>query len=174
MITNESKWICQLIRTGLYLFEVKKRLIAIKSVTLNPTPLKPFEYLYFNIYNHCYQRSYQSGELLSRFQAMYLLSFSAGGWLLFLQAMYLRTIKHSWFTTKDGAMLFALTVYLVTAMIFHRIFIVNEKDQQIMSKYEASWNNNPNKKRDLLLSVVMIAAPYLLLGSMSLLFPRNQ
>ena len=71
-------------------------------------------------------------------------------------------------------MLFALTVYLVTAMIFHRIFIVNEKDQQIMSKYEASWNNNPNKKRDLLLSVVMIAAPYLLLGSMSLLFPRNQ
>ena len=136
--------------------------------------MKPFEYLYFNIYNHCYQRSDHSGELLSRFQAMYLLSFSTGGWILFLQAMYLRTVKHSWFTSKDGAMIFALCVYLLTAMIFHRIFIVNEKDQQIMSKYEAAWNNNPNKKRDLRISMIMIAVPYVLLASMSLVFPRNQ
>ncbi|RYY10688.1 MAG: hypothetical protein EOO04_36480 [Chitinophagaceae bacterium] len=136
--------------------------------------MKPFEYLYFNIYNHCYQRSYHSGDSLSRFQAMYLLSFSTGGWILFLQAMYLRTIKHSWFTSKDGAMLFALSVYLVTAMVFHRIFIVNEKDQQILSKYESGWNNNPNKKRDLLLSMSFIAVPYVLIISMSLLFPRQQ
>jgi hypothetical protein len=105
---------------------------------------------------------------------MYLLSFSTGGWILFLQAMYLRTIKHSWFTSKDGAMTFALSVYLITAMIFHRIFIVNEKDQRILSKYESAWNNNPNKKRDLLISMIIIAVPYVLLASMSLMFPRNQ
>jgi hypothetical protein len=105
---------------------------------------------------------------------MYLLSFSTGGWVLFFQAMYLRTIKHSWFTSKDGAMTFALSVYLVTAMIFHRIFIVNEKDQQILSKYESAWNNNPNKKRDLLISIIIITVPYALLASMSLVFPRNQ
>lgn len=70
--------------------------------------------------------------------------------------------------------MFALCVYLLTAMIFHRIFIVNEKDQKIMSKYEADWNNNPNKKRDLLISVIIIAVPYFLMASMSLLFPRNQ
>jgi hypothetical protein len=105
---------------------------------------------------------------------MYLLSFSTGGWILFLQAMYLRTVKHSWFTSKNGAMLFAISVYLLTALLFHRIFIVNERDQQILSKYETAWNNNPNKRRDLLLSMMFIAVPYLLIISMSLLFPRNQ
>ena len=88
--------------------------------------------------------------------------------------MYLRTVKHSWFTSKDGAMIFAMCVYLLTAMIFHRIFIVNEKDQKIMSKYEEAWNNNPNKKRDLFISMSMIGVPYVLLASMSLVFPRNQ
>ena len=158
----------------MYGLKTKKRLIADNPFNPKPHPtVKQFEYLYFNIYNHCNQRNYYSGALLSRFQAMYLLSFSTGGWVLFMQALYLRTVKHSWFTSKDGAMLFAITVYLSTAMIFHRIFIVNEHDQKILTKYESTWNNNPNKKRDLMISLLAVVIPYVLMVSLSLLFPRE-
>jgi hypothetical protein len=129
--------------------------------------------VYFNIYNQCYRRSFGAGDTVTRFQAMYLLSLSAAGWILFLQAIYLRTIKHSWFTTKSGAMFFALSVYLLAAMVFHRIFIINERDQQIFDKYAASWDSNPNKKRDVMISLFIIAIPYLLLGALKWLMPRT-
>jgi hypothetical protein len=138
----------------------------------NPTIVKSLDYIYFNIYNHCYQRSFQTGSALSRFQAMYLFSFCVSGWVLFLQAVYLRTIRQSWFSSKGGAMTFSITVYLVTALVIHHIFITNERDQKILTKYESNWNNNPNKKRDLLFSFFVMSIPYVLMMSMSLVFPR--
>ena len=136
--------------------------------------MKPIEYLYFNIYNHFYQRSYHAQDFYARMQAMYLVSLSAGGWMLLLETAYLRMIRHSWFSSKPGATLFAATVYLLTAFIFNHIFIVNEKDRKIYGKYEGEWNSNPKKKRDLLISVFVILIPYIFLVSLSIFFPRHK
>jgi hypothetical protein len=134
--------------------------------------MKPIDYLYFNIYNHFYQRSYAS-QFYARIQAMYLFSLSVGGWMLLVETAYLRMIRHSWFTTKPGATIFAATVYLLTALIFNHIFIVNERDRKIFGKYEEEWDRNPNKKRDFMISVFVIAVPYLFLVSLSIFFPRH-
>jgi len=134
--------------------------------------MKPIEYLYFNIYNHFYQRSY-SREFYARIQAMYLFSFSLGGWVLFLEAAYLRVVRHSWFSTKPGATIFAATVYLLTALVLNHIFIVNERDRRIFGKYEGKWDRNPNKKRDLMISVFVMVVPYVFLLSLAKFFPRH-
>jgi hypothetical protein len=134
--------------------------------------MKPIDYLYFNIYNHFYQRSYNR-DFYARIQAMYLFSFSAGGWILFFEAAYLRTIRHSWFSSKPGATIFAATVYLLTAIVLNHIFIVNERDRMIFGKYEEKWDRNPKKKRDLLISVFVLVVPYLFLVSLAKFFPRH-
>jgi hypothetical protein len=105
---------------------------------------------------------------------MYLFSLSVGGWMLLMETAYLRMIRHSWFTTKPGASIFAATVYLLTALIFNHIFIVNERDRKIFGKYEGEWDRNPNKKRDLMISVFVIVVPYLFLVSLSIFFPRHR
>lgn len=134
--------------------------------------MKPIDYLYFNIYNHFYQRSY-TREFYARIQAMYLFSFSIGGWILFFEATYLRTIRHSWFSSKPGATIFAATVYLLSAIILNHIFIVNERDRLIFGKYEEKWDRNPKKKRDLMISVFVLIVPYLFLVSLAKFFPRH-
>jgi len=136
--------------------------------------MKRVEYLYFNIYNHFYQRSFSSQDFNARIQAMYLFSLSIGGWILFLEALYLRVIRHSWFSSKSGSVMFAASVYLLIALFFNYIFIVNESDRKIFGKYEEAWERNPNKKRDLLISVFVIVAPYLFFASLALFFPRNR
>jgi hypothetical protein len=135
--------------------------------------MKPIDYLYFNIYNHFYQRSYHSREFYARIQAMYLFSLFTGGWVLLMEAIYLRTVRHSWFTSKPGASLFAAAVYLLTAMILHHVYIVNERDRKIFGKYEEKWDRNPRKKRDLLISVFAILTPYLFLVTLAKFFPRH-
>jgi hypothetical protein len=135
--------------------------------------MKPIDYLYFNIYNHFYQRSYHSREFYARIQAMYLFSLFTGGWVLFMEAVYLRTVRHSWFTSKPGATLFAGGVYLLSALILHHIYIVNERDQKIFGKYEEKWDRNPKKKRDLIISVFAILTPYLFLVTLAKFFPRH-
>jgi len=104
---------------------------------------------------------------------MYLFSLSVGGWILLMQTVYLRMIDHSWFSSRSGAMMFAITIYLLTAMISHRVFIINERDQKIFGKYEESWNSNPNKKRDLMISLFIMVVPYILLVSLATFFPRE-
>jgi hypothetical protein len=135
--------------------------------------MKPIDYLYFNIYNHFYQRSYSSQDYLARMQAVYLFSFSAGGWVLFFETVYLRIVRHSWFPSKPGATIFAATVYILTAIILNHIFVVNERDRRIYEKFEEGWDRNQSKKRDFLISVFVIAVPYVFLVTLSILFPRH-
>jgi hypothetical protein len=134
--------------------------------------VKQLEYLYFTIYHHYSRRSYFPDDLTVRLQAMYILSLSAGGWILFLQASYLRLVRQVWFSSSSTAMMFAISVYLIIAALFHRIFIVQEYDQRIFNKYAGDWEQNPNKKRDLLICLLVAAVPYLLLISLKLFFPR--
>src|SRR3979409_1717107 len=120
-------------------------MLVFRSV-FNPNsdnPMKPIEYLYFNIYNHFYQRTYYAQDFYARIQAMYLFSFFAGGWILFLEAIYLRLIRHSWFSSKPGATVFAAAVYLLMALLINHIFIVKERDRKIFGKYEEKWDRNP-------------------------------
>lgn len=135
--------------------------------------MKQLEYLYFNIYNHYSRRSYFPSELFMRLQVMYLICLATGGWILLLQSCYLRFIRQSWFTAQSGAMTFALMVYLILGLIFHKIFIVDEHDQKILEKYSNAWGNNPNKKRDLMLSIFVAVVPYVLLVSLKMVFPRD-
>src|SRR5258708_35690836 len=100
--------------------------------TLIPDPVKKLDYVYFTIYHYCSRQSYFPDSLLVRMSCMYLLALSAGGWLLFLQTLFLRYVKGAWFSSHSGAMVSALTIYVGIAVLFYRIFIVDEKDQKIV------------------------------------------
>ncbi|MBC7850419.1 MAG: hypothetical protein H7Y31_11825 [Chitinophagaceae bacterium] len=123
--------------------------------------MKELDYVYFTIYHHYSQRSYFPDSQAVRLKSMYLLSLSAGGWILFLQTLILRFVKNAWFTSQGDAMIFALSVYTVITLLFHRIFIVNEHDQKIFNKYANAWNTNPNKRRDLFIALFVAAIPYI-------------
>ena len=60
-----------------------------------------------------------------------------------------------------AAMINALTVYASITLLFHRIFIVEERDQKIFDKYINTWRDNPNKNRDLFIASFVAAVPYL-------------
>jgi hypothetical protein len=135
--------------------------------------MKQLEYLYFNIYNHYSKRSFYPDDSFVRLVTIYILSLSAGGWVLLLEASFLRLVRHVWFTTQSGAMMFAVTVYLVIGCMFHWIFIVNGHDQKILSKFAHSNSRNSNKKTGLILSAIIAVAPYILLASLKIFFPRS-
>lgn len=135
--------------------------------------MKRLEYVYFTIYYHNSQRSYFPDSTYVRFKSMYLLSLSVGGWILFLQTLFLRFVKNAWFSSQGGSMFYALAVYTSITFLFYRIFIVNGHDQKIFHKFESYWANNPNKKRDLVLATFIAAIPYVLLIGMKLFFPRG-
>lgn len=135
--------------------------------------MKQFEYVYFTIYHYYSRQSYFHDSLAVRLKSMYLLALSAGGWILCLQLLFLRFIKNAWFTSQQGSMLFALTVYTGITVFFHYLFIMKEGDQKIFNKYESAWNNNPNKKRDLFLALTAAAVPYIVMLLVKLFFPRG-
>ncbi len=134
--------------------------------------MKPFAFLYVSIYQRCAQRTSIPDESFVRIQAMYLFSLSAAGWVLLLQAMYLRFVKISWFSTPAHSMLFAVTVYALTALVLYRIFITNETDQKIVNRYGANRYEKSHKKIQEASLVVLYMAPYLLLFLLAIAFPR--
>jgi hypothetical protein len=134
--------------------------------------VKRLEYVYFTIYNYCGHQSYFPDSLSVRMKCMYLLALSAGGWVLFLQQLFLRFVRLEWFASHEGAMINALAVYAGITFIFYRVFIQEEKDQKIFDKYVSRWNNNPNKKRDLFLASLIAATPYISMVFMKLFLPR--
>jgi hypothetical protein len=146
------------------------------KIHLIPKPVptvKHLEYVYFNIYNYYQQRSISLTGYAARLQTIFIASLSIGGWVLLFQTVFLRIFRHAWFTSQSLAMTFALSVYLITALLFYQIFIVNNYDEKIVNKYETSWANNPNKQRSFLICALVAAAPYLLLLIVKLLFPRS-
>jgi hypothetical protein len=105
---------------------------------------------------------------------MYLFSLGSGGWLLMLEALYLHLIRHSWFPSKAESTTFAVSLYMLTAVLFHHIFIVKDRDQKIFGRYEAFSNQNPKKKkRHLIISVVILSIPYLVLSAWAIFSPRH-
>src|ERR1700761_3106590 len=113
--------------------------------------MKHIDYLYFNIYYYFYRLS-QRQSLHFRTQAMFLFSIGSGGWLLLFESIYLKFIKHTRFASPMQSMVFASSIYFLTAALFHYIFIVKDRDQKIFGKYEEISGQNPKAKRHLILS----------------------
>lgn len=124
--------------------------------------MKHIDYLYFNIYHYFYRISH-SRHFSARIQAMYLFSLGSAGWLLLLESVYLHIVKHSWFSSRAESAIFAGSVYTLTAMLSHHIFIVKGRDLEIFDKYEAVWNQSRRRKLDLIISIGILTIPYLVL-----------
>ena len=134
--------------------------------------MKKLDYVYFTIYHYCSRQSYFPDSLLVRMSCMYLLALSVGGWLLFLQTLFLRFVQNAWFSSHSGAMVSALTIYFGIAVLFYRIFIIDKKDQKIVDKYARAWQENPNKKRDSFLALIIASAPYIAMACIKFFISR--
>jgi len=131
------------------------------------------DYLYFNVYNYFYKISQYRHSFNPRMQTVYLFSLGSGGWLLLLESIYLHTIKHARFSSRGESCFFALSIYLLTALLFHYIFIFKDRDQKIFGKYEALSSRNPKRHRHLIVSMSVLFIPYMALIAMAFIFPRH-
>jgi hypothetical protein len=104
---------------------------------------------------------------------MYLFSLGSGGWILLLESLYLHFVKHNRFNSRPQSVLFALVIYGLTAMLFHYIFIVKDRDQKIVDKFEQLTENNPRRNLHLTLSLAVLVLPYLVLMVFALFLPRH-
>ena len=136
--------------------------------------MKHLDYLYFNIYNHFYKASQSRQGVNPRLQAMYLFALGSGGWLLLLEALYLHLVKHSRFSSHAGSTIFSASLYMLLAYLFNQIFIVQDRDLRIFSKYEESSNRNPKRKGHLILSFGILILPYLALVSCAVFFSTHK
>jgi hypothetical protein len=132
--------------------------------------MKHIDYLYFNIYYYFYRSSQQS--LNFRTQTMFLFSLGSGGWLLLFESIYLHFIKHTRFASPMESMMFASSIYVLTAAFFNYIFIVKDRDQKIFGRYEGIAGKNPKAKRHFFLSLFVLALPYLVMVVFAIMFPR--
>ena|SRR5579863_2103654 len=135
--------------------------------------MKHIDYLYFNIYSYCYRLSQYRQSFNTRIQAMYLFSLGSGGWILLLESLYLHLVKHNRFNSRPQSVLFALVIYGLTAMLFHYVFIVKDRDQKIVDKFEQLTENNPRRNLHLTLSLAVLVLPYLVLMGFALFLPRH-
>ncbi|HEV3413476.1 MAG TPA: hypothetical protein VG101_13425 [Puia sp.] len=135
--------------------------------------MKHIDYLYFNIYSYCYRLSQYRESFNTRIQTMYLFSLGSGGWLLLFESIYLHFVKHHRFNSRFESILFALAIYGLTAMMFHYIFIVKDRDQKIVDKFVRQFEENPNRKWHLGVSLGILALPYLVLMAFALCLPRH-
>jgi hypothetical protein len=135
--------------------------------------MKHIDYLYFNIYSYCYRLSQYRESFNTRIQTMYLFSLGSGGWLLLFESIYLHFVKHHRFNSRFESILFALAIYGLTAMMFHYIFIVKDRDQKIVDKFVRQFEENPNRKWHLGVSLGILALPYLVLMGFALFLPRH-
>jgi|SRR5579863_3484073 len=135
--------------------------------------MKHIDYLYFNIYSYCYRLSQYRQSFNTRIQAMYLFSLGSGGWLLLFESLYLHFVKHNRFESRMESILFALAIYGLTAMLFHYIFIVKDRDQKIVDKFEQQTEENPRRNLHLTLSLSILVLPYLAMMGFALFLPRH-
>jgi hypothetical protein len=135
--------------------------------------MKHIDYLYFNIYNYFYRVSQYRQSFTARIQAMYLFSLGSGGWLLLLQSLYLHLVKHTRFSSRSQSAFFAITLYILTAVLFNYIFIVKDRDQKIFGKYEELSNDNPRGRLHFIISISILIIPYLGLLAFAIFSPRH-
>ncbi len=135
--------------------------------------MKHIDYLYFNIYSYCYRLSQYRQSFNTRIQTMFLFSLGSGGWLLLFESLYLHFVKHNRFSSRFESILFALAIYGLTALWFHYIFIVKDRDQKIVEKFEQLSGENPKRNWHLIVSLGVLGLPYLVMMGFALCLPRH-
>lgn len=135
--------------------------------------MKHIDYLYFNIYSYCYRLSQYRQSFNTRIQAMYLFSLGSGGWLLLIESFYLHFVKHNRFSSRLESILFALAIYGLTALLFNYVFIVKDRDQKIVDKFEQQSEAKPAPVWHLYLALGFLAIPYLTMMGFALFLPRH-
>jgi hypothetical protein len=135
--------------------------------------MKHIDYLYFNIYSYFYRISQYRQSVNARIQAMYLFSLGSGGWLLMLQSLFLHFVKHTRFSSKIESTIFAIAIYMLTAVMSNYIFIVKHRDLKIFGKYEDRLDEHPKRRLHFILSIGVLSLPYLVLLSFAIIFPRH-
>jgi hypothetical protein len=106
-------------------------------------------------------------------QTMYLFSLGSGGWLLMLESIYLHFIKHTRFASPGEAAVFSTSLYLLTAAFSYSIFIIKARDLKIFGKYQELSEQNPQRGRDFIISLLVLAFPYVVLMAFAFIFPRH-
>jgi hypothetical protein len=104
---------------------------------------------------------------------MYLFSLGSGGWILLLESSWLHFFKHNRFNSRQESVLFAMAIYGLTALLFHYIFIVKDRDQKIVDKFEQRFSENPPRNWHLIASIGVLVMPYLVLMGFALFLPRH-
>jgi hypothetical protein len=133
--------------------------------------MKQVDYLYFNIYRYFYKVSQVRQTFNPRIQALYLFTLGSGGWLLLLEAIYVRLIRGTRFASHGESFVFSLTVYLVSLALANYIFISKERDLKIFEAFGAS--DAPVRKKHQLFSFTVLLAPYLLIVVFGMVFSRH-
>ena len=139
----------------------------------NLKTMKHVDFLYFNVYNYFYRISQMRPSFNPRMQTMYLFSLGSGGWILLLESLYLHLIKHGRFASKGESTCFAVAIFMLTAALFHYIFIVKDRDQKIFGKYEGQSHKSPNSRWHLAVSISVLFLPYIGLMALAIIFPRH-
>jgi hypothetical protein len=104
---------------------------------------------------------------------MYLFSLGSGGWLLLLESIYLRFIRHTRFASQGESAVFSSSLYFLTAAFFYYIFIIKERDVKIFGQFQELSDRNPRRKRDFIVSLTVLAFPYAVLMVFAVIFPRH-
>ncbi|MDO6429322.1 hypothetical protein Q4E93_01900 [Flavitalea sp. BT771] len=135
--------------------------------------MKHVDFLYFNLYNYFYRTSQLRPSFNPRMQTMYLFSLGSGGWILLLESLYLHLVKHGRFASKGESTFFAVAIYMLTAVLFHYIFIFKDRDQKIFGKYERQSNKHPMRRWHFAISISVLFLPYVGLLALAIIFPRH-
>lgn len=130
--------------------------------------MKHIDYLYFNIYSYFYRSGPERLNHHARIQAMYFFALGSGGWLLLLESLYLHQLRHCWFTSKVTSGLFAISLYLLTAILSNYIFIVRDRDLKIFGRYDDQTMARSKRKLHFFLSVAILVVPYVLMLSFAI------
>lgn len=123
---------------------------------------KRIEYLFFNIYNWYYQMSLYRPAIKPGPQTIFLLSLSAGCWIFLPYFLCDRLILH--FALPEKIMVPIMFIICVLLYVwFSSLFIDNYKYLEIYNKYKVNAENTVKRKRDRLISFILVILPFLLL-----------
>ena len=133
--------------------------------------MKQVDYLYFNIYRYFYKISQARQSFNPRIQALYLFTLGSGGWFLLLEAIYVRLIRGTRFSSHGESFIFSMTIYLVSLVLANYIYISKERDLKIFEEYGAS--EAPVRKQHQFFSFSILLLPYLLIAVFGMVFSRH-
>jgi uncharacterized membrane protein len=117
-------------------------------------------YLFFNIYNWFYKDGMYNRKIDPNIQTISIFVMGTMGWLGVFSAFYSHFIAHSDFLINNSYKLYIIGVVLFLMIFYNYYFFVNDKYLNIYHQYKIYSKENKNRKRDLVLSFIIIFFPF--------------